>query len=35
MAAELLEYERDQLQKAEDREFDLAVIAGEREYEAG
>ena len=35
MAAELLEYERDQLQKVQDREFDLAVIAGEREYEAG
>jgi len=35
MAAELLEYERDQLQKVEDREFDLAVIAGERVYEAG
>jgi len=35
MAAELLEYERDQLQKTEDREFDLAVIAGEREYEEG
>ncbi len=35
MAAELLEYERDQLQKVEDREYDLAVIAGEREYEAG
>lgn len=35
LAAELLAYERDQLQKAQDREFDLAVIAGEREYEAG
>ncbi len=35
MATELLEYERDQLQKVEDREYDLAVIAGEREYEAG
>lgn len=35
LAAELLEYERNQLQKVQDREFDLAVIAGEREYEAG
>jgi len=35
MAAELLQYERDQLQKTEDREFDLAVIAGERKYEDG
>ena len=35
LAADLLAYERDQKDLLEQREFDLAVLAGEREYEAG
>ena len=35
LASDLLAYEREQKDLLEQREFDLAVIAGEREYEAG
>ena len=35
LAADLLAYERDQKDLLQQREFDLAVLAGEREYEAG
>ena len=35
LAQTLMEFEMGQVETAEQREFDLAVIAGEREYEAG
>tara|TARA_R110002126_G_scaffold290729_1_gene448431 strand:- start:141 stop:1994 length:1854 start_codon:yes stop_codon:yes gene_type:complete len=35
LAATLMEFEISQVATAEQREFDLAVIAGDREYEAG
>ena len=35
LAETLMEFEMSQLETAEQREFDLAVISGEREYESG